>query len=167
MKKKRKNVRDLSMYLFSNEEMKGTNVPQPPVKEDVVPATITETKKEEVEEENVTLLDNPNTSFEIDSRILTKEMFFAIRHLKRLDVNQVRMLAMEMAMVWQNGKNQKESYTLQSMPDMQMDYHQFIAYYYCSFNMAFPNMMNKLQLPYEKEFQNAMYDFGAKHGGAF
>ena len=74
---------------------------------------------------------------------------------------------MEMAMVWQNGKNLKETYTLQSMPDMQMDYHQFIAYYYCSFNMAFPNMMNKLQLPYEKEFQSAMYDLGGTHGGAF
>ena len=165
MRKKRKTIRDLSMYLFSHEEMKGTHVPEPPMEQGLVPETNPVTKKEEKEED--TPLDNHNTSFEIDSRILTKEMFFAIRHLKRLDVNQVRMLAMEMAMVWQNGKNLKETYTLQSMPDMQMDYHQFIAYYYCSFNMAFPNMMNKLQLPYEKEFQSAMYDLGGTHGGAF
>ena len=103
MRKKRKTIRDLSMYLFSHEEMKGTHVPEPPMEQGAVPETKTVTKKEEKEED--TPLDNHNTSFEIDSRILTKEMFFAILHLKRLDVNQVRMLAMEMAMVWQNGKN--------------------------------------------------------------
>ena len=167
-RKKKKNINDLSMFLFSNEEMTGTPVAKNPVVEE---KPIPEHKETEVETKEtpsvVPTSDIPHhdVSFEIDSHLLSKEMFFAIRHLKRLDVNQVRMLAMEMAMVWHNGKNLQETYVLQSIPDMQLDYHQFIAYYYCSFNMVFPNMMNKIQLPYEKEFQVAMYELGAQRGG--
>lgn len=166
-KKKKKNIRDLSMLLFSHEEMTGKSVEVLASEPNTTPQQTlekeeTETKKIVPEKETI----HHDYSFEVDSRLLTKEMFFAIRHLKRLDVNQVRMLAMEMAMVWQNGNNLQETYILQSVPDMQLDYHQFIAYYYCSFNMAFPNMMDKIQLPYEKEFQSAMYDLGGQHGGA-
>ena len=71
---------------------------------------------------------------------------------------------MEMAMVWQDGNNLKESYTIQSIPDLKMDFHQFIAYYYCSFNLVFPNMIDKLKLPYEKEYQQAMNEIGAMRG---
>ena len=164
-RKKKKNTQDLSMFLFSHEEMTGNEMPAPVVEQDNIPEPSVEWQ-----EEKRTIVPDTETiahevSYEIDSRILSKEMFFAIRHLKRLDVNQVRMLAMEMAIVWQNGENRRESYVLQSLPDMEFDYHQFIAYYYCSFNMVFPNMMDKLQLPYEKEFQNAMYDLGAQRGG--
>ena len=166
-RKKKKNIRDLSMLLFSHEEMRGKFVEAPASEPNTTPQQTfekeeTETKKIVPDKEII----HHDYSFEVDSRLLTKEMFFAIRHLKRLDVNQVRMLAMEMAMVWQNGNNLQETYVLQSVPDMQLDYHQFIAYYYCSFNMAFPNMMDKIQLPYEKEFQSAMYDLGGQHGGA-
>ncbi|MBR5060734.1 MAG: hypothetical protein IKX24_01165 [Prevotella sp.] len=155
---KKKTKQDLSMFLFSHEEMSGEELH----KEESLPkeGLISFT------EEDVPLSDSQDHEpFHIDSGILTKDMFFAIRHLKRIDINQVRMAAMEMAMVWQNGKNLKETYTIQSIPDLRMDYHQFIAYYYCSFNMAFPNMVDKLQLPYEKEYQRAMDEIGATHGG--
>lgn len=177
MKRKKKAIHDLSMSLFTNEEMSGA--PAPIMEQTFIPQTdimehepIPQTDILEPEPKNVIPAEDFSSetfyhepSFEVDSRLLTKEMFFAIRHLKRLDVNQVRMIAMEMAMVWQNGKNLQETYVLQSIPNMEIDYHQFIAYYYCSFNMAFPNMMDKIQLPYEKEFQTAMYDLGAQRGG--
>lgn len=162
-RKKKKSIRDLSMFLFSHEEMTGKPVQVPETEPVAVPKQTIETEETKrivPEEETI----HHDYSFEVDSRTLTKEMFFAIRHLKRLDVSQVRMLAMEMAMVWQNGKNLQDTYVLQSVPDLQLDYHQFIAYYFCSFNMAFPNMMDKIQLPYEKEFQSAMYDLGGQHG---
>lgn len=158
-RKKKKTKQDLSMFLFSHEEMVGEDIP----KEE------SDTKESLIsfKEEDIPQLDfQGQESFIIDSGILAKDMFFAIRHLRCLDINQVRMVAMEMAMVWQNGKNLKDTYTIQSIPEMRMDYHQFVAYYYCSFNMAFPNMIDKLQLPYEKEYQRAMDEIGATRGGA-
>lgn len=154
-RKKKKNKQDLSMLLFSHEEMAGTTLPTPEEKpkEGVITFMEEDMPDDEYQEHD---------PYSIDSGILTKEMFFAIRHLKRLDMNQVRMAAMEMAMVWQNGNNLRDTYTIQSIPDLRMDYHQFIAYYYCSFNLAFPNMIDKLKLPYEKEYQHAMDEIGGR-----
>lgn len=156
-RKKKKTKQDLSMLLFSNEEMSGTELVQieKEFKEGVISFIEEDVPSNEYQE---------HEPFSIDSGILAKDMFFAIRHLKRLDINQVRMTAMEMAMVWQDGKNLKESYTIQSIPDLKMDFHQFIAYYYCSFNLVFPNMIDKLKLPYEKEYQQAMNEIGAMRG---
>lgn len=156
-RKKKKARQDLSMLLFSHEEMSGseiTKIEEKP-KEGVISFAEDDVPMDEYQEQ---------VSFSIDSGILAKEMFFAIRHLKRLDINQVRMAAMEMAMIWQDGKNLKECYTIQSIPDLKMDYHQFIAYYYCSFNLVFPNMIDKLKLPYEREYQQAMNEIGVMHG---
>lgn len=161
MKKKRnKGKDDPELFLFSNSEMEGVQADTvtPVEQTTVTPAeqtVVTPTGQTTVEAEQTT---KSFDDIDIDPERISDEMYYAIKHLRHLDISAIRMIAMESAMIWQNGKNIRDEYTVQSLPGWTLDLYQFIAYYYCSFNMAFPNMMDKVQLPYEKEYQQALAD---------
>lgn len=161
MKKKRnKGKDDPELFLFSNSEMEGVQADTvTPVEQTTVTpveqTVVTPTGQTTVEAEQTT---QSFDEIDIDSERISDEMYYAIKHLRHLDISAIRMIAMESAMIWQNGKNIRDEYTVQSLPGWTLDLYQFIAYYYCSFNMAFPNMMDKVQLPYEKEYQQALAD---------
>lgn len=161
MKKKRnKGKDDPELFLFSNSEMEGVQADTvtPVEQTTVTPAeqtVVTPTGQTTVEAEQTT---KSFDEIDIDPERISDEMYYAIKHLRHLDISAIRMIAMESAMIWQNGKNIRDEYTVQSLPGWTLDLYQFIAYYYCSFNMAFPNMMDKVQLPYEKEYQQALAD---------
>lgn len=168
MKKTRnKGKGEPELFLFSNSEMEGvqadtvTPVEQTtvtPVEQTIV--TPAGQPAETAEQPAVTAGQTARCfdDIEIDSERISDEMYYAIKHLRHLDISAIRMIAMESAMIWQNGKNIRDEYSVQSLPEWTLDLYQFIAYYYCSFSMAFPNMMDKVQLPYEKEYQQALAD---------
>lgn len=161
MKKKRnKGKDDPELFLFSNSEMEGVQADTVTLVEQttvtpVEQTVVTPTEQTTVEAEQTT---QSFDDIDIDPERISDEMYYAIKHLRHLDISAIRMIAMESAMIWQNGKNIRDEYTVQSLPGWTLDLYQFIAYYYCSFNMAFPNMMDKVQLPYEKEYQQALAD---------
>ena len=168
MKKTRnKGKGEPELFLFSNSEMEGVQADTvtPVEQTTVTPAeqTIVTPAGQPAETADQPAVTAGQTArcfddIEIDSERISDEMYYAIKHLRHLDISAIRMIAMESAMIWQNGKNIRDEYTIQSLPGWTLDLYQFIAYYYCSFNMAFPNMMDKVQLPYEKEYQQALAD---------
>ena len=168
MKKSRKKGKgEPELFLFSNSEMEGVQTDQVTPAEQTTVTPVEQTIVTPAEQAVVTA-DQPAVTaeqtarcfddIEIDTERISDEMYYAIKHLRHLDISAIRMIAMESAMIWQNGKNIRDEYTIQSLPEWTLDLYQFIAYYYCSFNMAFPNMMDKVQLPYEKEYQQALAD---------
>ena len=79
-RKKKKNTQDLSMFLFSHEEMTGNEMPAPVVEQEDIPEPSVEWQ-----EEKRTIVPDTETiahevSYEIDSRILTKEMFSLLKN---------------------------------------------------------------------------------------
>ena len=81
-------------------------------------------------------------------RLLT-EMTIVMEYLDTISVGKCRMIAMETAALWHNGVKMNGRYTIQNMPERTIDGYKFLALYYCSFFKVFPNMIDKLGLPYE------------------
>lgn len=143
MAKKRKRTNEADeLLLFSPLAMSGGETDTPE-----------ETRSAEREETvAVAPLDReekPLDSDIVDPERLTTEMTVALEYLDTLNTGQIRMIAMETASLWHNGVKMNGKYQIQTVPGRTIDGYKFLAFYYCSFFKVFPNMMDKLNLPYE------------------
>ncbi len=142
-KKKKKHTEDSSeQLLFSPLEMIGEQEQASsgePVQEDAK-----ETTKQSANLPTVS--DEPDV---IDPERLLTEMTVVMEYLDTISIGKCRMIAMETAALWHNGVRMNGRYTIQNMPERTIDGYKFLALYYCSFFKVFPNMMDKLGLPYE------------------
>ena len=143
-KKKKKHTEDLSeQLLFSPIEMLGEDeqaAPSEPEKKEV---------KKETETPATTMPTADNEPDVIDPERLLTEMTIVMEYLDTISVGKCRMIAMETAALWHNGVKMNGRYTIQNMPERTIDGYKFLALYYCSFFKVFPNMIDKLGLPYE------------------
>jgi len=151
------------LQLFSIEEMLGTeNVEQkeqkaeestiekPVENQEVV---VEEEEKEQTEnyiDEKETWEDN---HYEADYGHLRESMHRALMILSRLSPNAIRLIAMECATLAQDGLNLERIYRIPALEGMGMDGYDFIALYYASFAQAFPSMIDRINLPYSRIYE--------------
>ena len=80
-------------------------------------------------------------------------MVDALEYFENLKTEEVKNIALEIAMQGIHGYSpDKKDYMLRSMPDKKFSGYHILAYYYVSWSLAMPEMLDQLQLPYEKEY---------------
>jgi len=83
-------------------------------------------------------------------------MTSALEYFDKMDKNEVRNIALEIAQLGIQGFNpEKQGYKLSLIPTKVFSGYQILAYYYISWKIAIPEMLDKLKLPYDKEYELA------------
>lgn len=93
-------------------------------------------------------------------------MVDAMQHFKNLSPTKVKEIALEIAMVGTQGINPASgnNYKLSNIPNKDFSGYHLLAFYFVSWSQALPEMVAKLNLPYEKEYAMAkqMFNSGMK-----
>lgn len=80
-------------------------------------------------------------------------MVDALKYFQNKDKEEIKNIALEIAMQGMYGYSpDKMDYVLRSVPDKKFSGYHILAYYYVSWSIAMPEMLDQLQLPYEKEY---------------
>lgn len=89
---------------------------------------------------------------------ITMHMVDAIRRLRDLDVDKVRIIAAQIAMLGTRGisPDKTTGYSVPALDGEDMSGPRMLAYYYVSWKIGFPAKVNALGLPFEKEYEMAM-----------
>ena len=84
-------------------------------------------------------------------------MVSALNHLKKMPQNGIKEIAFEIAILGRSGIDpQKKGYKLSQFPNSSFSGHKLLAFYYVSWALGMPDMIQELQLPFEKEFALAL-----------
>ena len=91
-------------------------------------------------------------------------MVDAIKRLEGLDVERVRIVAAQIAMLGTRGisPDKKSGYSVPALGNEDMSGPRMLAYYYVSWKIGFPGKVDVLGLPFEKEYEMAL---AMKNGG--
>ena len=89
---------------------------------------------------------------------ITMYMVEAIKRLRSYDVEHVRVIAAEIAMLGTRGisPDKKSGYSVPSLDNEDMSGCRMLAYYYVSWKIGFPDAVQKLGLPLENEYIHAL-----------
>ena len=80
----------------------------------------------------------------------------ALQYFSAMPKDKVKNIAVEIAEVGIHGISpDKKGYRVGSMPETEFSGYHLLAYYYVSWAIALPEMMDKLQLPFGKEYEVA------------
>lgn len=84
-------------------------------------------------------------------------MVDAMQHFEKLPPAKVKEIALEIAMVGTQGIDPAigNNYKLTNIPKKEFSGYHLLAYYYVSWSQAIPSMVEKLNLPYAKEYAMA------------
>lgn len=83
-------------------------------------------------------------------------MVDALQHMSRMPQSKVKEIAFEIAMLGTQGiEPDKQGYRLNHIPQKTFSGKHLLAYYYVSWKLAVPEMLEQLQLPYDEEFSIA------------
>ena len=94
---------------------------------------------------------------EQDTLIMSLAMYKVIRELRGWPLESVKGLAMEVAMLGMGGLTPAKSYRLQHFPNRgEIPGREVLAYYYVSWAMAFPDMLETIGLPYKRAYETAV-----------
>ncbi|WP_286425111.1 tetratricopeptide repeat protein [Myroides marinus] len=99
-----------------------------------------------------------NQTHTSDSINLAVAMFMvdALNYYKSLDKDQIKLLAIDWATLGMAGIDpQKDGYSLPAIPNKTFSGYKVLAYYYVSWAIALPEMLNQLGMPFEKEYELA------------
>lgn len=84
-------------------------------------------------------------------------MVSALNHLKKMPQQGIKEIAFEIAILGRSGIDpQKKGYKLSQFPHSSFSGQKLLAFYYVSWALGMPDMINELQLPFEKEFALAL-----------
>jgi len=84
-------------------------------------------------------------------------MVDALQYFGKMEKNEVMKIAYEIAMYGTQGFHpEKKDYVVPSMPGKVFSGYHILAYYYVSWKIAIPEMVDKLQLPFEEEYKLAL-----------
>ncbi len=87
-------------------------------------------------------------------------MVGALQYFEKMPKDQIKQIAMEIALQGAHGYDtSKTGYTVSSIPNKTFTGFQILAYYYVSFKLAVPELVDQLGLPYEEEYQMAIQLF--------
>ncbi|WCL50746.1 tetratricopeptide repeat protein [Leptospira sp. GIMC2001] len=90
-------------------------------------------------------------------------MIGALEYFKNMSIDRIKVIAMEIARIGMNGISpDRDGYIVTSIPEKTFSGNHLLAYYYVSWKLAIPEMVDKLQLPFREEFDLAekMYKSG-------
>lgn len=165
-RKKKKTDNNLQMSLFTEEDFEQLFAEQPKAEnpepeEDVV----TGTPEPEHQEEIVSPIQVPETSSEpetpeeeiteVDRSVLIKKMQETLRIMEYTSPNTIRLICLESSIIYKNGLQLNQKYTLKALPNKRLNWYEFVALYYCSFAHAFPTMLDKIDQQYMDCYQEA------------
>ena len=93
-------------------------------------------------------------------------MVSALKYFEGLLPEDIEKIAFECAMVGQNGISpaQKNGYKLNSVPEKDFGGYELLAYYYVSWAISHPEMLDKLKLPFDDAYALARKQFDAMRG---
>lgn len=84
-------------------------------------------------------------------------MIDALNYFDTMSKGEIRKIAFEIGMLGRQGFNpQKKGYTTSSIPNKTFSGYHILAYYYVSWKLAIPEMVDQLQLPYDEEYKMAL-----------
>jgi len=84
-------------------------------------------------------------------------MVDALQYFKDMPTDKVKQAALEIAMLGTQGIHpEKKGYKLASVPGKTFSGYHLLAYYYITWKLAIPEMLEQLQLPYDKEYETAL-----------
>lgn len=84
-------------------------------------------------------------------------MVDALQYMRPLPKQKVKDIALEIAMLGTQGiAPQKKGYKLHHVPAKSFSGYHLLAYYYVSWKLAIPEMLQQLQLPYDSEYEMAV-----------
>ncbi len=84
-------------------------------------------------------------------------MIDALNYFDKMSKDEIKNIAFEIAMLGRQGFNpKKKGYTLSSIPGKSFSGYHILAYYYVSWKLAIPEMVDQLQLPYDEEYKLAL-----------
>ena len=80
----------------------------------------------------------------------------ALQYFKDKSQEEIKKIAYDIAMLGRQGFfPDKEGYEVASMPNKTFSGYHILAYYYVSWALALPEMLQELQLPFDKEYEMA------------
>ena len=109
---------------------------------------------------------NPANANPIITMMMSSYMVGALEYFEGLLSEDIEKVAFECAMVGQNGISpaQKSGYKLNSVPGKDFGGYELLAYYYVSWAISHPEMLSKLQLPFDDAYALAKQQFDARRG---
>ncbi len=89
---------------------------------------------------------------------ITMHMVDAIRRMREMDADKVRIIAAQIAMLGTRGisPDKKAGYSVPALDSEDMSGPRMLAYYYVSWKIGFPEKVGALGLPFEKEYETAL-----------
>ena len=87
-------------------------------------------------------------------------MVDALQYFSKLSISQIKEIALQIALIGTQGISpEKSNYIIPSIKDKQFSGYNLLAYYYVSWKLAIPEMLESLHLPYDGEYQLAKQMF--------
>lgn len=148
---------DESLLLFGEMEMEGQidNVSMVYAPE---PSEV-EIASKENNEESVGNTESKHSAAEIiDDHRMIVEMKSVLRQMIKYDAGKIRLISLMTTAMCQQGINFEGTYQVPVVRDSALTGYELAAWCYCSFIQAFPNMNDKLQMPYEYHYEKAKVD---------
>lgn len=98
--------------------------------------------------------------------MMSMYMLGAMDKLSKLTLEAVKVIAMEIAMRGVQGisPSKESGYSIPSLPGKDFSGYQFLAYYYVSWAIAFPEKVGILGLPFKDAYETALGMFKTKGG---
>jgi hypothetical protein len=87
-----------------------------------------------------------------------------LQYFKDLPKDKIKAIAFEIALLGTQGiaPGDEKKYKLTNIPNKSFSGYHMLAYYYVSWKLAIPEMLNDLHLPYDAEYEMAETMFKSK-----
>lgn len=121
--------------------------------------------EEEIDAQNAKFaLDHQDGADPTETMMMSMYMLGAMEYFDTITPQEVRHIALEIATVGMTGISPQKRYSINSIPNKEFSGYQFLAYYYVSWARAIPEMVDKLELPFTKAYEQALQLYNAKTG---
>ena len=101
-----------------------------------------------------------------DSDLMVLGMYKVLREVRKMPLEAVRALALEIALLGTNGISPSKKYNLRSMPNRpDIMGLEILAYYYVTWAKVFPDKLDMIGLPYKKAYDSAVAMLESLSGG--
>ena len=100
-----------------------------------------------------------------DAEVMTVAMYMALRAVGRMPLEGVRAIAVEIALLGENGIDPRKKYTLKTLPNRpDMIGLEVLAYFYVTWAKVFPDRIDSIGLPYKQSYENALAMYESHRG---
>lgn len=156
--RKRKKQVEEGPFLFSEEEMIGkiekVTIIQAPESVQAEEPSI------DIENTDVQTGTTPSVIEPFSDDRMVEVMTDVLRKMALMDKSKIRLIAFTTTVQGQQGLDLNAMYSVPAIRDTEIIGYEVAAWCYCSFIEAFPNMKDKLQMPYAAHYEKAKADVG-------